>query len=74
MDILFWSPPIALASLVLIALHFYFRRTVKTVLKDNHYFVQEILDEIERRERVRADWADSFQHAQEQLDRKRGVK
>jgi hypothetical protein len=67
-NLLFWSPGIALISVLLIALHFYFRRTVKTVLKDNSYFVQEILDEIERRGRVRTE-VFQVRHALEHLDK-----
>jgi len=44
-----------------IALHFYFRGLVKRVLQDNSYFAKEILEEFERMERVRAEWAESFQ-------------
>jgi hypothetical protein len=47
-----------------IGLHFYFRRLVKSVLKDNRYFASEILEEFERRERQRGEWADSFRRVE----------
>ncbi len=44
-----------------IGLHFYFRSLVKSVLKDNSYFAREILEEFERMQHQRAEWAESFQ-------------
>lgn len=47
-----------------IGLHFYFRSLVKRVLKGNSYFAKEILGEFEKMERVRTEWAESFQRVE----------
>jgi hypothetical protein len=50
-----------------IGTHFYFRNLVKSVLRDNSYFAKEILEEFEKMERVRAEWAESFQRVEAKM-------
>lgn len=59
---------VALKALLCIAgvigLHFYLRRLVKSVVKDNRYFAIEILEEFGKMERQNAEFADSIRRVE----------